>query len=52
MPDFDDWIDHQLRNVPVPPDLVWRLSEIGPEQQHDARVEAQADARLERRVGR
>lgn len=46
MPDFDDWIDHQLRNVPVPPDLVWRLSEIGPEQ-HDAKAEALADARLD-----
>ena len=46
MPDFDDWIDHQLRNVPVPPDLVWRLSEIGPEQ-HDAKAEAMADARLD-----
>jgi Ca-activated chloride channel family protein len=46
MPDFDDWIDHQLRNVPVPPDLVWRLSEIRPEQ-HDAKAEALADARLD-----
>jgi Ca-activated chloride channel family protein len=46
MPDFDDWIDHQLRNVPVPPDLVWRLSEIGPKQ-HDAKAEALADARLD-----
>jgi Ca-activated chloride channel family protein len=46
MPDFDDWIDHQLRNVPVPPDLVWRLSEIGPEQR-DAKAEALDDARLD-----
>ncbi len=46
MPDFDDWIDHQLRNVPVPPDLVWRLSEIGPDE-HDAKAEALADARLD-----
>jgi len=31
MPDFgfDDWIDAQLRNVPVPPELLANLSKIG-----------------------
>lgn len=32
MPDFgfDDWMDAQLRNVPVPPDLLARLAESAP----------------------
>ncbi len=32
MPDFgfDDWIDAQLRNVPVPADLLSKLSKVGP----------------------
>ncbi|REK16584.1 MAG: VWA domain-containing protein [Planctomycetota bacterium] len=31
--DFDDWVDGQLRNVPVPPDLHARLSAIRPSQE-------------------
>ena len=32
MPDFgfDDWIDAQLRNVPLPADLLSKLSKVGP----------------------
>jgi Ca-activated chloride channel homolog len=36
MPDFDDWLDHQLRNVSVPPDLEWRLTQIGSADQAQA----------------
>lgn len=42
MPDFDDWIDAQLRNVPLPTDLLWRLAEAGRSQDNAA-----ADARLD-----
>jgi Ca-activated chloride channel homolog len=44
MPDFgfDNWIDAQLRNVPLPPDLLARLAEAGP-----VRDTADADARLD-----
>ncbi len=45
MPDFgqNDWIDTQLRNVPVPPDLLARLAQCGPTapgNDDDARLDA------------
>ncbi len=43
MPDsrFDDWIDQQLRNVPLPPNLLERLSQAGPNRDAaDAHVDA------------
>jgi len=39
-PKFDDWIDAQLRNVPVPRDLLRRLAD-------DASGASQADARID-----
>jgi Ca-activated chloride channel family protein len=44
MPDFgfDDWIDAQLRHVPLPPDLLSRLAEDSV-----AHGQPQADARLD-----
>ena len=44
MPDFgfENWMDAQLRNVPLPPDLLSRLAEAGP-----TRDTADADARLD-----
>jgi Ca-activated chloride channel homolog len=44
MPDFgfDNWIDAQLRNVPLPPDLLSRLAENGA-----VRDTVEADARLD-----
>jgi Ca-activated chloride channel family protein len=37
---FDDWIDAQLRNVPLPPNLLARLAEAGPGKgAEDAQVE-------------
>jgi Ca-activated chloride channel family protein len=42
MPDFDDWIDERLRDVPVPPQLNRRLMAIG-----STRGEPQADKRLD-----
>ena len=40
---FDDWIDQQLRNVPLPPNLLERLSQAGPNRGAD---DAQVDAAL------
>ncbi|MEX2113888.1 MAG: YfbK domain-containing protein [Pirellulales bacterium] len=38
---FDDWIDQQLRNVPLPPNLLERLSQAGPNRgAEDARLDA------------
>lgn len=45
MPDFDDWIDAQLRNVPLPPDLLWRLADSG-RSCDDAGADARLDAVL------
>ncbi|HTM55886.1 MAG TPA: hypothetical protein VL175_17795 [Pirellulales bacterium] len=42
MPDFDDWIDEKLRDVPVPPHLNRRLMSIG-----SMRGEAKEDKRLD-----
>lgn len=45
MPDFgfDDWIDAQLRNVPLPPNLLARLAESGP---GPSKLDAEIDAAL------
>ncbi len=44
MPDFgfNDWIDAQLRNVPLPPGLLSRLADGGPPPSHplDERIDA------------
>ncbi len=45
MPDFDDWIDRQLRNVPLPPDLLRRLTEC-PAVRDQASTDARLDAVL------
>jgi Ca-activated chloride channel homolog len=49
MPDFgfDNWIDAQLRNVPLPPDLLARLAKSGTVRDAaDADVDALLDAAL------